>query len=261
MKMIKAVLLMAALMPVTSISTFATTVDVSFTGDAPQHFWGTGRTINGQDFQDEDIVFNGNGGSIDMSGANSLQITWNAPAGFMYVMHPPPADVGPLQLAFTAQYGAPGQASSLGSVTASSATMDLVFGHSPLASTVFLDNGAPQVFGGLNVGVIGEINPGSSPFAFRSITVDATFGGDGAPGTVLEANDIGGTTAGFFGVLFGLPTIFGFGDFQGAPDPGQLLTLEPVPVNGSVPDESPALALAGVGIAGVMLLRYRLALS
>src|SRR5215472_11584030 len=173
MKMIKAVLLMAALMPVTSISTFATTVDVSFTGDAPQHFWGTGRTIDGQDFQAEDIIFNGNGGSIDMSGANSLQITWNAPAGFMYVVNPPPANVGPLELAFTAQYGAPGQASSLGSVTASSATMDLVFGHSPLAPIVFLYGGAPQIAGGLNIGAVGEVSPGSSPFAFRSITVDA----------------------------------------------------------------------------------------
>lgn len=262
--MIKVVLLTAALAPITSITLLATPVDVSFTGGAPQHYWGTGDSFGGEDLQYEDLIMPVNGGSaVDLSGANSIQVTWNAPAGYMYVVNPPPADItaiGPLTLAFTVQYGSPGQASSLGSVTAASIAMNLVYGSSPLGPNVSVYNSLPPDAAGLTIGAAGNIASGSSAFAFRSITVNATFSGTGAAGTVLQANDFGDTTAGYFGVLIGLPTIFASDNWRGPGDPGQLLTLEPIP-GGSVPDQSSTLALAGFGLGGLMLFRRKLALS
>src|SRR5450432_3067710 len=65
------------------------------------------------------IDVNTNGGfphSVDITGINSIQVTWNAPSGYVYVVNPPPLALGALSLVFYLEYGGN---SSLGRVSSS----------------------------------------------------------------------------------------------------------------------------------------------
>lgn len=102
----------------------------------------------------------------------------------------------------------------------------------------------------------GSMNPNSAPFAFTGISITEDFSGTGEART-LDQTGLGPPAVGF-GVLTGDFAVNGNGPngvtFDILPDPGQLLTLEPLSngSNGSVPDDSPTLVLAGFGLAGLL---------
>lgn len=264
MKTIKAVLLTAALAPMTSISILATPLDITITGTAPQHDWGDGSPISGADYQYEDLIPQNNTtpSSINLAGVNSITVTWNAPAGYMYVVTPPPGSFSELSLDFAIQYGQPGQARDLVPMGVPDLLENMVYG-SPGVRGVQINGG--MITGragsgnpaGLSAGFNIAVIPGSQPFAFTSLGVTADFTGSAVG--ILESNDNGQGVAQFFAAYFGLQTTYG-ASYTGPGDPGQLLTLEPIP-NGSVPDKSSTLTLAGLGIGGLILCRRKMALS
>lgn len=253
MKMTKMVSLAATMAALPFISVFANPVDVSITATTPpQHYWGLGYDVYFTDFQDEDVIQQSPGAvsPVNLGGANSLQVTWNAPAGYMYVVNPPPADFqnNSLTLAFCMQYGHAGQASSLGSVTAFSVSMNLVYGNPGLSGGAFINNLPNESAITLDAGV--NVTPQTTAFAFTSVTVDATFSGTGAYGTILDPNYLDDAPSAFFGILYGIPTIYG-APYDGPPNPGQLLTLEQVP--DPVPDMSSTLGLTVLSGLGLLL--------
>ena len=260
MNIIKLLSFVTAAVVLPFISVFATPLDVSITGTTPpQHNWGTGYDVNFTDFQDEDIIQQGAGSvsPINLDRVNSMQVTWNAPAGYMYVVNPPPADFqnNSLTLAFCLQYGKAGEASSLGSVTASSVFMNLVYGNPALYGGATINNNLPYESAlALHAGV--NVTPQTGAFAFTSVTVDATFSGTGARGTMLYPNYLGDSPSAFFGILYGIQTIYG-APYNGPPDPGQLFSLEPLSTD-PVPDVSSTLNLAAWSGLGLLLLRRKL---
>lgn len=236
-----------------SASTFAVPLNITFTGGEPQFDFGYSVYLN-PGFIDYALVANAaQTSSINLAGANSINMTWQAPAGYMYVVNPPPAGLagGGDALYFEADYGSAGQAASLGSITASSLSVHTIYGTSPLRGEVLLNNSTALYFG-----AIGSMTPNSAPFAISSITISAAFSGTGID-TTLErtAND---QQSLWFATLTG--------DFPlGPPGPdgdinpivppgiGPMLTLEPLP-SGSAPDAVSALPLAGLGFAGLLLI-------
>lgn len=263
--MVKAVLLAGLTGVLVSFTVLATPIDVSITGSAPVHQWPGGIGVYDQDFQDMDYVGSffeagnpDNGLSpINITGANSIQVTWNAPAGYMYVVNPPPAAFqnNSLQFSMWVQFGQAGDAASLGSVISQSVSMNLVYGNPALFGGVTLENS--PILAGADPAITADLNTimgtGSSPFAFTSATVDATFSGTGlAP--LLSPNADSDTPAAFFAVLFGLQN---FGQLYPLSDPGPLFTLEPLPTEGSVPDSGSTLTLAGISFLGLVICRRK----
>jgi hypothetical protein len=228
MKMIKSFLL-AGICGALPISIRAVPLDITLTGTAPVN-----DTISGASEP----------ASINIDGVTSIQVTWNAPAGYMYVVNPPPADDGNAFLAFESDYGLIPQTVSLGSVTASSVSVNTVFGTSPLGGGVALNNDlnleGEANYASLITGATATITPTTAPFGFTSITITGDFSGTGADVT-LGRSDF--SNSGPFGVLL----------FEGpeVTDPGSLLTLEPL--GGSVPDAPSTVFLAGMSFAGFWL--------
>ncbi|HSY43268.1 MAG TPA: hypothetical protein VK811_05115 [Candidatus Acidoferrum sp.] len=243
--------LMAAICGIFPISTLAIPLDISFTGGTPVESWG----INAYDdpgFADYIPVANGPE-SIDLAGVNSINMTWSAPAGYMYVVNPPPAGLAGngAGLLFEAEYGSFGQASSLGSITASSFSVNTIYGTSPLTAQVLTYSpGGPALY----FAAAGTVGAGSAPFAFTSITISADFSGIGTSTLSRSAFD---QFAGSLGTYNGDFVIDGIGAngsnlYYVPADPGQLLTLEPLPT-GSVPDAPSTCFLAGLSFAGFWL--------
>lgn len=260
MKVVKLVLLAGITGTLTSISVFAVPLNITFTGNGVVHDWGGGYTmyVGNPDvatLQFADLAdFNGPP-AINLAGVNSINVTWAAPAGYMYVVNPPPADIGSLGLEFEVAYGAGGQASSLGSVTALNISANTVYGKPSFQGgenlpPPFYD---PQV-PGLIVEAFARDESGTTPFAFTSVTLSLDFSKTGRNIT-LEANDNEpplDDSTGLFGLL-----VYPGSTYNGPPDPGQLLTLEPLQT-ASTPDDSPTFGLAGLGFAGLLLLGRRL---
>jgi hypothetical protein len=239
-----------------SIAVYSTQLDVTFTGDTPAVGWGAGFSLyDGQDFQYENYVEVANYDNIPnkLAGVTSMQMTWQAPAGYMYVINPPAVDDG-LTLALEASFGLTGQAAELGSVTSQSISVNTVYGTSPLSEHVLLDPTQAPNAPALDFNVGTSITPSTKPFAFTSITVTANFSGAGSSAS-LTPNTDWNETSGFFGVIYGIPTFYG-DPYNGPSYPGQLWTLEPLPT-GSVPDDSSTMSLAGLGLAGLWLLGSR----
>lgn len=241
-----------------SIRGFASTLDISLTADAPPvHHWpGDVSLYETSDFQFEDQISQvgtiGWQPTINLAGINSISVTWNAPAGEMYVVNPPPANIGNLTLAFELQYGNVGDAASLGNVTSSSLAMNTVYGNPTLNGGAGIDNDIhhSSIAPGLDLRADTTVTPGSSSFAFTSITLNANFDGTN-PSGILGANDFGQTPAYFFGILFGIEA--NSETYNGSGDPGQLLTEEPLQNQSSVPDKSSSMFLGMMGIAALSL--------
>lgn len=252
MKMVKMVLLAGISGTLTSVSVFATPLDITLTGGSPYVEWGPG-SVYGNDVQYEDVIPGSEPGQINLAGVNSIQVTWQAPAGYMYVYTPAPADVAPLTLQFEVAYGPEFSSSSLGSVTSQSMSVNTVYGSSPVGGPIITTASNPD--GALVIGARGQVGTGD-PFAFTSLTILANFSGTGSGTLDLDPYD---QISGYFGVLYGLPFV---NEYSGsASDPGPLLTLEPLPT-ASTPDNSSTLSLAGIGFAGLFLFgRRRLAVN
>jgi hypothetical protein len=192
--------------------------------------------------QYEDIIPGNEPGQINMAGVNAVQVTWQAPA-----------DVGQLNLQFEVAYGyGASQLGSLGSVTSQSMSVNTIYGTSPLVESVAVGTGSPH--GALVISAGAPVGSGA-PFAFTSLTLLANFSGTGSGTLDLNPSD---QLSGYFGVLYGL---FFVNQYSGPPDPGPLLTLEPIP-GGSVPDSTSTLSLAGLGFASLLLFgRKRLTIN
>lgn len=230
----------------TSISVFAGPLDVTLIGGTPIDEPGYSL------FQDPgflNLIYVANPSqvsSINLAGVNSINLTWAAPAGYMYMVSSPPAGLASSDLFFSAQYGAAGQASSLGSITASSFSVNTVNGTSPLSGQLTMNDGPA-----LDFEALARMTPSTAPFAFTSITISADFSGTGTSQTLNKS--VYSEQSLFFGVYTG--------DFQVGPPPDNLpiivgtpsITLEPLPTE-STPDESSTLALAGMGFAGLLLM-------
>lgn len=186
--------------------------------------------------------------SINLAGVNSISVTWNAPAGYMYVVTPPPITNGPSYLFFGLAYGLPGNANSLGSVTGSSAAFNLVYGTSP-ASSLYGSatiNTSPNTFNpvnGLDFSGGASISPTSSSFAFTSFTITSQFSGAVPAGILSISQPFVQSVSNFDIGMYGGYYDYSYG-YHGAPDPGALLTLEPV----TTPEPS-SVALLSVAAA------------
>jgi hypothetical protein len=133
--------------------------------------------------------------------------------------------------------------------------MNLVYGN----PDVLLDGGLLSSRG-LNLGATVHVTSKTKPFAFTSLTVDATFSRAGASELLRPGFDNPMGAHAFLTVLHGDPTFFGI--YNGRGNPSQLLTLEPLtgdPAPGDpVTDKSSTLALAGLSAVGLMLCRRKL---
>lgn len=254
MKVVKVVLLAGITGTLTSMSVFAVPLDMTFTGGAVTHSYGPfGPPPNQITYFDDSAAYTSEspGSTINLNGVTSINVTWNAPAGYMYVVNPPPSDIGGLNLYLAVQYSGP--LSSLGSVTSPSLSVATVFGTSPF-TTATTPLGQPVILYGpgnlMTISAEGIVNPGDKPFAFTSVTVSANFSGTGADVTLDQDLDN-------FPQFAALSGTFGQVGEQMPPDPGQLLTLEPLP-SGSAPDGCPTAALAGLGFAGLSLFGRKL---
>lgn len=254
MRAVKMAILAGAFGTLTSISTFAVPLDITLTGGSPSENYGESLLLD-PGFQNVALVANQSQvSSINLAGVNSMSVTWAAPAGYMYVINPPPAGLAGNgdSIWFQAQYGNPGQASSLGSITSSSFSIHSVYGTSPFApfaAGAEISN-TSQNGPALTFGVFGGMSPSSEPFAFTSLTISAAFSGTGSDTTLNKtASDI---YAEFFGSLTADFEKNGLGpnSYYIPPDPGLLFNLEPLP-SGSAPDASSTLSLAGLGFAGL----------
>ncbi|HTR42678.1 MAG TPA: hypothetical protein VMH87_13785 [Pseudomonadales bacterium] len=253
MKTAKMVLLAGIATALISSSTFAVPIVINITGGTPSQDWGYSAYLD-PGFQDDVPVANAPS-SINLAGVNSITVNWNAPAGYMYVVNPPPAGLagGGASLIFSAAYGSPGQASSLGSAIGSSFTVHTVYGSSPLIGQAIFDQpGIPA----MSFTAAGVMTASSAPFAFTGITITADFSGIGAS-EILDRAAEGPPSSSLFGVYTGDFAVNGLGPngttYDILSDPGQLLTLEPIS-SGSVPDDSPTLVLAGFSFAGLLLI-------
>jgi hypothetical protein len=212
------------------ISTLAVPLDIDLTGGTPV-----------------DDAINGSApASINIDGVNSIQVTWNAPAGYMYVVNPPPTDDGNMFLVFELDYGVIPQTTSLGSVTSSGISVNTIFGTSPLGGGVGLNNTLSlegTSYASLILEASATITPNTAPFGFTSITATGNFSGTGSDIT-LGRNELSSPQQSYFGYFF----------FDGpeVTDPGPLLTLELLPT-GSVPDAPSTFFLAGMSFAGFWL--------
>lgn len=259
MKVVKLVLLAGITGTLTSISVFAVPLDITLTGGTVSHDWGTGFPIFAYGtYQFEDVIDFSQPAVINVAGVNSINVTWNAPAGYMYVVNPPPAAIGTLGLQFQIAYGVGGQVSSLGSITASSLSAHTIYGNPSWGYyynlVPFIDPQVPALL----IGAGAEDAPDTAPFAFNSITVSLDFSktGKSTPYESTELEPYNAYEVNNYGLLGGLFVQFP-STYQGPPDPGQLLTLQPLPT-ASTSDGSPTFGLAGLGFAGLLLLRRRL---
>ncbi|HEY1787055.1 MAG TPA: hypothetical protein VGJ73_02820 [Verrucomicrobiae bacterium] len=243
MRVFKMVLL-AGIGTLTSASTFAVPLDITWIGGTPS-FLSISPQLN-PGFQDFIPIENlGQVAEINPAGVNSINMTWNAPSGYMYVVNPVPRGFDFSGLSFEAIYGNSGQASSLGSITASSLSVHTIYGTSPLSG------GASLNFGVLNFVASAGSGTAFGPFAFNSITISADFSGMGTSQRLgIEFPD----PVGFpFGVLYGGFAIGSGPDiFRTGVELDSLLTLEPLPT-GTTPDNSSTLGLAGFGFVGLLL--------
>jgi hypothetical protein len=195
---------------------------------------------------------------INLAGVNSINMTWNAPAGYMYVVDPVPAGFDFTGLSFEAIYGndSGSQPSSPGSITAARLSVHTIYGTSPLSGGASLNDGILEFVADAGMG------SGSAPFAFTSITISADFSGMGTSQR-LGIDDLVGDPEIPFGVLYG-GFGFAFGSepyiFPSDADLGSLVTLEPLPT-ASTPDDSSTFGLAGLGFAGLVLFGGRLLLA
>lgn len=184
-----------------------------------------------------------------------MSVTWSAPIGYMYVVTPPPPANGNFTLQFGLSYGQPGQADSLGTITESSASFALVSGSEPGiwggASVYSLTSG----FGnGLSFSGSASIAPAPSGFAFTSFTVTAGFDG-ASPSGVLDVRQ--NPFSRDYPLLENSYNIMMYGGshdpfraYTGAPDPGALLTLQPLPT-----PEPTTASLLGLAAAVYLLKR------
>jgi hypothetical protein len=250
MKMAKMISLIGSFAVVTSGSVRAGPLNIAWNGGTPMLLGYSPQLDLG--FQDFISLANvGQVAAINLAGVNSINMTWAAPAGYMYAVEPVPAGFNSTGLSFEAIYGNSGQASSLGSITASSLSVHTVYGTSPLTGGAILNHGV--------LNFVASAGSGSdfAPFAFTSITISADFSGLGTSQT-LGIDDPVADSAYPFGILYGDG---GLSIISGNPGLASLLTLEPLP-SGSVPDDSCTLALAGFGFAGLILVgRKRVAVD
>jgi hypothetical protein len=249
MKMVRTVLLAGISGIFISGSIFAVPLDLTFNGSPPA-FESTFSLYGDSGFQDYIPVANeGQVSSINLAGVNSINVTWNAPAGYMYVVNPPPAGLLFANLYFEAEYGVGGQASSLGSITASSFSVHGISGTSPMSLQATLNPGPGGA--ALYFLAYASMNSRSAPFAFNSITMSLDFSGTGAD-TTLQKSAFD-EQSDYFGILYG--------DYEAGPPGGPpivppglgpMVTLAPLPTE-STPDGSSTLILAGLGFAGLSL--------
>ena len=258
MAMVKMALLAGITGTLTSISVFAIPLDITVAGGTVSHDWGENFTmnpaINETALQYADLADFNQPSTINLGGVNSINVTWNAPAGYMYVVNPPPADIGTLFLYLGVSYGVGGQSSSLGSITGSSTSVNTVYGNPSFAGLEFLGLSDDPDVPGIVVEANTEEAPGSAPFAFTGVTVSTDFSKTGRSKT-LEANANDPPLYNYVG-LFGVLVLYS-SPYKGPPDPGQLLTLQPLPT-GTTPDDCSTLSLAGLGFAGLVLFRRKL---
>ena len=183
-------------------------------------------------------------GSINLSGVNSISVTWNAPAGYMYVVTPPPTTNGTFGLMFALAYGVPGEGLSLGTTTVSSALFALVYGAAPISTygAGGINTGGPGSFAlGFQGG--GNITPSTPSFAFTSFTITAQFNGTSPSGVLNASRFYSGSSYPFDMIMYGGQYDPSTG-YHGAPDPGPLLTLQPLPT-----PEPSTVALTSAAIA------------
>lgn len=230
----------------------AVPLDVTFIGGTPGQQWGESVNLD-PGFQDDiPVVNSGQTSSLNLAGVNTINLTWAAPAGYMYVVNPPPAGIvgNGDELFFQVAYGTFGQASSLGALSALNLSVNTVNGNAPWSPQVIFN---PADGTGLYFAANGGMSAGSEPFAFTSLTISAGFNGTGADITLdQKASD---EQEGMFGGLTGDFEKDGIGpfDYYVPPDPGPLITLEPLP-SGSAPDVSSTLTLAGLGFSGLLFM-------
>lgn len=234
---------------VASLSSSASPLNITFTGGVPALYWGFSLSDD-PGFQDVIPASGAPASSINLAGVNSITMTWSAPAGYMYVVNPPPAAVqnSSGELYLVAEYGSPGQASSLGSIIGTSWSVHTIYGTSPLAASVIMNASGPALY----FGASGGISSSSAPFAFTSLSISANFSGTGTAQT-LQRSAYDGTTGGdLFGIYVGEFAVNGPGTYDIPPDPGSLITLEPLPT-GNTPDKSSTLGLAAFGFGSLLL--------
>lgn len=249
MKIIKTIALMGSFGIIASGSTLAVPLDITWNGGTPVAEIGDSPQLN-PGFEDFIPLENvGQVAEFNLAGVTSIKMTWNAPAGYMYVVNPVPAGFDFTGLFFQAFYGSPDPSSSLGSVTASSLSVHTIYGTSPLSGGAFGNAGA------LEFSASADSGSGFTPFAFSSITISADFSGIGKSQTLGISSPYPGQIP--FGVIYGGVT---FGNplppIIGDPDLGSLLTLEPLP-SGSAPEDTPTLTLAGLGFAGLFFAGWK----
>ena len=263
MNIAKMILLAAITGTLSSVSIHAIPLDITFVGGAPVTGpWPGISALADPGFQDVIQVANApQVQTINLAGVNSITMTWSAPAGYMYVVNPPPAGLVHPSLYFETYFGSTGQASSLGSITASSTSVHTVFGTSPLVLSIAPPNSTLPGGPALGFAAVAEISANSAPFAFTTITISALFNGTGALQTLSKtAFDV---QSSFFADYSGDFALNGPGTYDIPPNPGPLLTLEPLPTEqpppiGSTPDSSSTLSLAGLGFVGLWLLGRKL---
>jgi hypothetical protein len=183
--------------------------------------------------------------SINLAGVNAVSVTWSAPAGYMYVVTPPPATNPASTLFLGLGYGTPGAAATLGSVTHSSASFGLVYGTAPgVYGSVSINNDSSANWAnGLFISGGAYDLPGTSGYAFTNFTITAQFSGALPSGILNVSKPYNYANPDFDIALYGGYVTIDNG-FQGPPDPGPLLTLEPV----TTPEPS-SVALLSVAAA------------
>jgi hypothetical protein len=248
MKAVKMIFLVGSFTVVTLGSIRAVPLDITYTGAGAGNYWG-GSAYNDPGFLDSIPLVN-YAPSINLAGVNSITMTWAAPAGYMYAVTPPPTIGGTFY--FFAGYT--GQASSLGSMTVSSFSINTVYGTAPLGGEAGLVSSDPNDWE-LYFEAIGSTRPGSAPFAFTSLTISADFSGTGADTTLDRTvpNSEIYFPGNFMGIFTGDFPLIGPGlNYEILPDPGPQLTLEPLP-SGAAPDTASTLTLAGIGFTGLLV--------
>jgi hypothetical protein len=152
----------AILLPCSINHLAAQTLDVNGTGEG-------GVTHFNSSFSDltDEVTFPN---QINLTGYNEIQFTWNAPAGYMYVVNNPGISE---ELFLQTVYAEDINNTSPDPVLSNFVgTFDTVYGTAPVASPSDLGAGSPLI--NLSTGI--DIGPG---FAFTSYTVTADVSGSG----------------------------------------------------------------------------------
>ena len=187
--------------------------------------------------------------SINLNGINSISVTWSAPAGYMYVVTPPPAANGAFSLQFGLAFGDAGEADSLGQLTESSALFMLVYGSAPanVVGGASLQPGAAST-GLLFSGGVNIIDSNTVGFAFTSFSIMTQFNGSSPSGVLATRQPFYSSSP--FNIMLAGGVHDLFGPYSGAPDPGSLLTLQPLPT-----PEPTTMSLLGLAAAAYLFSR------